>query len=64
MNVNTHSHSSFESKLNYIYAFSVVASLESFSELNDDIQQAYFLGISEMALQAKLEYQELHKNKL
>lgn len=53
---------SLESKINYLHAFSVVASLENFLELNEDIQQAYLSGLSDLALQVKLEFQLLHAN--
>jgi len=53
---------SFESKLHHLHAFTVVASIEGFSELNDDIQQTYLAGVSELALELKSDFQALCDN--
>lgn len=59
MNTDTPSYLNIESKLNHLHAFSVVASLDVFSELSDEIQQAYYSGICDLASQLKEDFQKL-----
>lgn len=53
----------FETKLNQLHAFSILASSESFLELHDEAQLFYLLGISDLIAHLKSDFYQLHKNK-
>ena len=53
----------FETKLNQLHAFSVLASSECFLELHDEDQLSCLLGLNELIAHLKSDFYHLRHNK-